>query len=295
MAKAPAYRRRKPCLFIDVQHGLANRLRAMASAASIAQRTERELVVIWRPDHHCGARISDLLAYEGIVIEDNTADLCRKRAAVVYNYMEIESGSNFQESILADADQYAGEDLYVRSAYTLNSPLRFDVDEQIFLRALVPSGPVQALIGAVRHPNQVAVHIRMATGAGYDHLSHESPDNWPAHRHAELSAWREKSHSRHFIARLDQLIAEGKADSIFLAADLPETYALFAERYGDRLSWLPRDLFDRSALQMQYALADLLLLTSAGLFLASTGSSFSDIAQRLARPHRPFENSGWDF
>ena len=267
----------------------------MASAASIAQRTGRELVVIWRPDHHCGARISDLLDYAGIVVEDDTAELCRKHAAVVYNHMEIEPGSNHGEPILVEADQHAGQDVYIRSAYTLISPRRFELDEQIFLRALVPSQPVQALVGSVRHPNEVAVHVRMATGPAYDHLSHEFPDNWPANRHAEMTAWRQKSHSRHFIARLDQLAAEGKAETIFLAADLPETYALFAERYGDRLSWLPRDLYNRSAAQMQYALADLLLLTSADLFLASTLSSFSDVAQRLARPYRPFEQSGRDF
>ncbi len=95
--------------------------------------------------------------------------------------------------------------------------------------------------------------------------------------------------------RLDQLIAAGRAETIFLAADLPETYAQFAERYGDRLAWLPRDQFDRSARQLQYALADLLLLTAADLLLASTWSSFSEVAQRLARPGRPINHSGRDF
>jgi hypothetical protein len=97
------------------------------------------------------------------------------------------------------------------------------------------------------------------------------------------------------MTRIDQLIDAGEARTIFLAADLPETYTTLSERYGDRLTVLLRDRFDRSAAQLQYALADLLLLTTANHFLASTWSSFSDLAQRLARPNRRFERSGTDF
>lgn len=285
-------------LFLDAQHGLCNRLRAMASGAAIARATGRELVVIWQADVHCDCRLSDLIDYTGPVIEDaQTADLCRHLAARVYNYMEIEPGSHFDEPILAgeEAEVLVGQDIYIRSAYTLVSPLRDHEDEQRFLRSLVPAEPVLDLLAGVRHPNQLAVHVRMGTGPAHDHMAWESPENWPAERHRELSEWRARSHMRHFIARIDHLIAAGEAQTIFLAADLPETYAAFAERYGKRVAVLPRAHYDRSAVQLQYALADLLLLTAADHFLASTWSSFSDLAQRLARPGRRFERSGEDF
>ncbi len=290
------WRPRTARLFIDVQHGLCNRLRAMASAAAIAAVTERELVVIWCVDHHCEARLDDLLVYGGPVIDDRAgANACRDAAAQVYNYMEIEPGSRFEEPILPDPGTLAGRDIYIRSAYTLTSPHRSHDVEQRFLRRLVPSDPVRALVAAVRHPNRVALHVRLSTGEGYDHLPHESAANWPAERHAQLIEWRARSRPERFIARLDGLIANGQADSIFLATDLPETYALFAERYGVRLAFLKRVDFDRSVAQLQYAMADLMLLTAADLFLASTWSSFSDVAQRLARPDRPCEQSGKDF
>ena len=60
----------RPRLFVDVQHGLCNRLRALVSGAAIAARTGRQLVVIWVPDHHCEARIGDVLRYPGMVIEE---------------------------------------------------------------------------------------------------------------------------------------------------------------------------------------------------------------------------------
>ena len=289
-------RHRQPCLFIDAQHGLCNRLRAMSSGWSVAKATGRQLVVVWVPDHHCQARISDLLDYDGPVIEDAAqASLFRAGAGRVYNYMEIEEGSVFQEPILPDAAHYAGQDVYVRSAYSLTSP-HIDMDEeQRFLRGLHPTAQVLDLVRSVAHPNQVAAHIRMATGEAFDHMSFEAPANWPAHRHAELTEWRAKSNVWKFVARLDALVAQGRADSIFVATDLAQTYEILKDRYGGRLRYLERDTFDRSAAQLVYALADLLLLTSAQRFLASSWSSFSDVAQRLALPGRLVERSGYDF
>ncbi|MCC5989159.1 MAG: hypothetical protein JJT95_15920 [Pararhodobacter sp.] len=292
---APPHILARPRLYIDVQHGLCNRLRALASAATIAERTGRALVVVWRTDHHCEARIGDLLRYNGPVIEDDAAaDLLRARSARLYNYMEIEPGAQFQEPILAEGDAPQG-DVYIRSAYTLTSPHRDAAAERRYLRALLPAEPVCELVSRVRARSDVAVHIRMATGEGFDHLPHESPANWPAHRHRELVEWRRKSHSDRFIERVDTLLAEGAIETVFLAADLDATYARFAERYGDRLAWLERDLFDRSPRQLQYALADLMLLATGRRLLASSYSSFSDMAARIGPRGRRVERSGVDF
>ncbi|EIE48946.1 hypothetical protein AL036_19940 [Salipiger aestuarii] len=282
----------RPRLFIDAQHGLANRMRTIASAASIAAQADHELYVIWRTDIHCGARLRDLFNYPGPVIEDDVADLCRARAARVFNDMEIEPGARHGAQIHPDR---RGGDSYVRSAYTLRSPLRRFDDEQAFLHALCPSDPVADLVARVPGPSAISAHIRMVSGENHDRRPEEAPDNWPEHRHREIAEWRAKSHSSRFVARIDTLAAEGKANSIFLAADLPETYDLFADRYGARVRMLRRDLYDRSAAQLQYGLADLLLLTATQRLLASTWSSFSDMAQRLMRPRRAIERSGLEF
>ena len=290
------WRPRPARLFIDVQHGLCNRMRAMASAASIAARTQRELVVIWCRDDHCDGDLADVFDYDGAVIDTRAdADLCRARAAQFYTYMEIEEGAAFEASILPVPVEEGGGDVYIRSAYTLTSPHCHHSDEQAFLQSLRPRQAVLDLARSVRHRNQVACHVRISTGAGYEHLSYEGAHNWPAERHAELTYWRAKSAPDRFMARLDQLVDTGRADHIFLAADTAETYDLFAQRYGPRLVTLPRPVFDRSAMQLQYALADLMLLAEADLFLASTWSSFSDVAQRLAPEERPYEKSGQDF
>lgn len=280
-------------LIVDVQHGLCNRLRALASAAQIAEAAGRDLVVVWTQDAHCGARAGDLLHLDWPVIEDAAvAARLRAGAARAWNYMEIEPGSAFNAPIL---DEAVGGDVYVRSAYALVSRWSDPRRASAILRGLRPVPAVLDLVGQVARPFDVALHVRMATGPAFDHLAWEAPANWPEERHRELTEWRKKSDVARFVAVLDRLVDEGSAGRIFAAADLAASYAVLTERYGPRLVHLRRDLFDRSARQMQYALADLILLTAAPLFLASGWSSFSDTAQRLARPGRRVMTSGVDF
>lgn len=282
-------------LFIDVQHGLANRLRAIASAVVIARRTGLRPVVIWVPDHHCEAPVSALLDLDLPVIEDRAvADRLRAACVRDYNYMEIEPGSDFGAAVLDGPLPDAG-DVYVRSAYTLVSPHTDAAAEAAVLRALRPRPAVRALLDSVPHPSDLAAHVRMGTGPAFDAMPWESPANWPAERHRELTEWREKSHVDRFIARIDRHLAEAPQATLFVAADLENTYDSLQDRYGARLRRLPRPDYDRSARQVQYALADLMLLAAAPLFLASHWSAFSDVAQRIARPGRRIERSGIDF
>ncbi|WP_194098294.1 O-fucosyltransferase family protein [Marivivens aquimaris] len=286
---------RRPFLFIDVQHGLCNRLRALASAEALAEQTGRELVVIWRTDAHCEARIGDLLDYSGMVIETDEATAIRQSCEIEYNYMEAEENSCHLAPVFTADTNERDRDVYLRSAYSLVSPkLSFDL-EQEKLRAMRPSRAVLDLMEPIQKPNDMAVHIRMAGGQGFEHLEYESPKNWPAHRHEELQKWRQQSNREKFIARIRELENDNSVNSIFLAADTPETYAAFADEFGNKLVTVERTLYDRSAIQIQYALADLLMLTTGRHFLGSPWSSFTDVAQRLAGPGRPMEVSGLDF
>jgi hypothetical protein len=97
------------------------------------------------------------------------------------------------------------------------------------------------------------------------------------------------------MARIDRLVTEQPDLKLFLAADMPATYQVFAEKYGDRLSYLPRTRFDRSSEQMRYALADAILLSRCHRLLGSTWSSFSELAQRLSTTLGRIEMSGTDF
>jgi len=278
-------------LYIDAQHGLGNRLRAIASGAAIAWATERELVIIWEPDAHCECHFDDLFDYEGAVMARSFAGMAAACGMDFVTYMELEANSKKDKRIRLRK----GEDFYARTAYVLNSPDSDHRVENDFLQRLKPVEAVHDLVSSVRSPNDVAVHVRMVGGDGFEHLPYEIRGNWKKSSHRKITHWRRKSHFSNFIARIDQLSGEGRAERIFLAADQAETYDKFHGRYGNRVACLPRKLYDRSTEQLKYALADALLLGRAPFLLGSTWSSFSELAQRLSAHEMHVETSGRDF
>ncbi len=288
---APAVQTRKRKVFVDAQHGLGNRLRAIGSAAAIADASDRELVIVWAPDVHCEARFSDLFEYGGSVIEESRLETAREEGARVFNYMEIEAEAQKNEAIAFGPD----DDVYLRSAYVLNHPSSTWERENEFLRRLRPVGRVLDLVGSIRSPNDLSVHVRMAGGPAFEHLPYESSENWTREGHEQVATWRKKSHYERFLKRVDALLKAKTVETLFLAADLPETYEMFEARYGDTVAWLHRPSNDRSTEQLVYALADAILLSRAPRLLGSTWSSFSELATRLSSAPMQVEMSGRDF
>jgi hypothetical protein len=278
-------------VFIDTQHGLGNRMRALGSAASIARETDRELVVVWQPDDHCDCEFTDLFEYDGPVINEPFVQDAAALGCDVYNYMEIEDGAEKNAPIEISADK----DTYLRAAFVFNSPHSQWESDNRFLQRLRPVEEVRDMLASVRNPNAVSAHVRMQGGKDFEHLPFESLDNWTEDAHEAIAFWREKSHFSHFLKRIDTLIEEGRADTIFLAADVPETYAEFKAYYGDRVAMLERSTYDRSAEQLKYALADAILLSRAPLLLGSNWSSFTEFAIRMSPGEVVSEMSGVDF
>ena len=260
----------------------------MGSAASIAQATDRELVVVWQPDAHCNCRMFDLFDYDGAVIEESfvgNAVNCK-----VYNYMTIEGGE--KDSPIQGSSR---GNIYARSAFILNSTFSDWASENRFIQSLRPVDAVRGLVASVRHPYDVSVHVRMEGGRKDEHLPYESKENWTEEDHDLIDHWREASHYSRFLRRLAVLISDGKAGRVFMAADKAEAYEEFRSAYSERISVLERTLYDRSWQQLQYALADAILLSQAPLMLGSNWSSFSELAQRLSRGPMKVEYSGVDF
>ncbi len=288
---APSSLIRRDTLYIDAQHGLGNRLRAIASAAAIADKTDRELVVIWEPDHHCECDFTDLFDYQSQVMTTSFTSVASDGGYTTFNYMEIEDGSDRGAPVVLKP----GMPAYIRSAYVLNHSASDWAAENAFLRELTPTRHVIDLVESVRTPNDVSVHVRMEAAPGTQIHSYDSPDNWPEEDHVTLQKWRARSHFSNFMARLDQMIEMGEVETIFLAADMPEIYAIFEETYGDRVANLSRTLYDRSREQMHYALADAILLGRSRAMLGSNWSSFSEIALRLSTSFESIQLSGKDF
>lgn len=276
--------------YIDAQHGLGNRLRAIGSAAAIAQATGKQLVIVWEPDHHCECRFVDLFDYDGEVIEKSFVDKARE-VGDLFNYMEIEEGSEKDKPIKVSPTKYT----YARAAYTLVHEASHWEAENAFIKQLKPSKQVLDLIEQFNVDGYIAAHIRMEAGKGLDNNTYDSVENWTQEGHDQLHYWREKSHYSAFIKRIDQLIEEDRDLKLFIATDLQETYDIFQQYYGDRLVYLKRNVFDRSKEQIIFAMADVLLLSKCKKLLGSTWSSFSEAAMRLSDTYSEIEMSGRDF
>jgi len=286
---APTIHVQRPRLYVDAQHGLGNRLRAYGSGAAIARATNRELVLLWAPDHHCECRFEDLFEPDLEVIE--SPDMVPVDNVRRFTYMELEPGACKDQPI----DLGVAEDVLVRSAYVLNHPASTWAVENAELRALRPQRNVLDLVASVDLTGCIGAHVRMEAGKGLDHNSYDARANWSQESHDQIHYWRGKSHYSAFLRRIDALFAEQPGRSLFLATDLPENYEIFKQTYGDRLRYLPRQVYDRSREQIVYALADAILLSRCELLLGSTWSSFSELAMRLSTTYSRIEMSGKDF
>ena len=276
-------------IYVDAQHGVGNRLRAIGSAAVMARALRRDLVIVWQPDHHCGCAFRDLFDYDGAVLEESFLEHADGMAC--FNYMEAEAGSE-KNALIEDPGP---KDIYFRSAYAANSPHTNWHAENRFIRNLRPVSRVLDLVASAPTPNNVGVHVRMIGGKGYEHLPYESLENWTEEGHREIDKWRKATHYDLFAAKLDEMIAAGTLNRFFLAADNPETYEVFRDRYGERVSYLPREHFDRSAEQLVYALADVILLSRTPLLLGSGWSSFTELAVRMSPLNVELLTCGVDF
>lgn len=291
LARTPALQLRRPKIFIDAQHGLGNRLRAIASAGAIAAGTDRELVIIWQPDDHCDCHFQDLFHPYGAVLDAGFVSDAQSLGLQVFNYMEVEADSRKDAPIALNSFQ----DVYLRSAFPLVHRCSSWATQNQWLRDLQPTDVVRDLVDSVRSPNDLSIHIRMEGGAEAQHLPYESAANWTAEAQQEIDHWRKRSHFTRFLPRLDQLIAQGLAGKVFLATDTQSVYAEFETRYGDRVTRLPRPASDRSTPSIIYALTDAILLGQAPRLLGSTWSSFSELAARLAVTPLTVELTGRDF
>lgn len=286
---APFVSAKRAKFYVDAQHGLGNRLRAIASGAAIANRSDRELVIVWHPDHHCECEMRDLFDYVGPVISESFVSDAPALGIDTYNYMESEGGEKDKPIELGTRD------IYFRGAFVAVSDMTDWDEENRFLKSLVPAAPVRELIAPFNLTNHIAAHIRMEGGAGLDGHEYEQVSNWTEKDHELLHYWREKSNFKHFITHIDKIFDQDPSAQLFLATDMQQTYDIFQGYYGDKLAFLSREVYDRSKEQIIYALADAILLSKCKRLLGSTWSSFSEMAMRLTDGYESIEMSGEDF
>lgn len=209
-------RSRKRYVIADVKNGLGNRLRALASAMSLAASLGRPVLLVWVPDLHCNCSFGALyksLPFQVVEADLNVAKLS-SREFQVYNYMRGEPGAFKDEPVEVDPDRH----LYFRSAYVMNHPVGqwASGGPQRQIQRLRPVGDVQRLLVADR--TMVGLHVRNVFDAPRDAQTNTSVEGGAAVQGAEkeygkaiadtLLQWRRASHWSNFVPRIEAMLRE---------------------------------------------------------------------------------------
>lgn len=269
------YKTTNPKVYIDVQFGLSNRLRALASAFLIARSLRRELVLIWEPDVHCNCHFNDLFVNHCLNVESRNVVSVDNMDC--YDYM---NGPLRREGKLR-LNLKTNKDIYVKSAYTLDYKLYDKNEEDLFLQSLRPISQVSDRVSSYDLSDLVGLHVRMGGGENFDADLWDSDKYLDAKGKELMNYWRGKSHFKTFLPLVTHILENNPDQKFYLAADLQLIYDVFVEKFGDQIIFHQRDVFDRSLEQQITALIDLYCLSKTRLIYGSNWSSFSEVASRL--------------
>ena len=282
-------------LAIEVYHGLCNRLRAYASAAALAKKVGREVILIWRPDIHANFTISDIFKSWGATYtteKDIVGELESSSFGVdVYDYLDPAQKNSV-------VNCRSKRHIYVRSSFILQSAPQVTDDEMNeVLRDLEYNPAVLALIK--QHQDQLGsapflgAHIRMLSDQrkdipGIASQPHESPIGLD--RANQATKYRKSCHFNYFFPKVDRLSQSNQGlENIFVASDSPQAIGALRARYGarvvstqDSISALCRGTGRRGAFCAQVALSEFVTLSKASYILTSSWSSASEIVVRLS-------------
>ncbi|KAJ3342720.1 hypothetical protein HDU93_001292 [Gonapodya sp. JEL0774] len=279
-------------LTIEVRHGLSNRLRALASAVSVAKAVGWHLRIVWVPDAHCGARFDELFEVGDLDVWNDSVDPLERNATQSfthwYSYMDSDGGvrsridttTGMDPSVrpLAKSQIYHVQHVHIRSAYLLNHTAGANFKEITgFLHSLVPVGPIREMIEQVKtelgNGPYVGMHIRaLKPFDEFKGLLEEdySEDNWRKLTEARLAT----SDVDSFAALLSNTSLP-----VFVTSDSPTAISQLAARVSPRVHWLDNgDCGNRSVQCVRYAVADMWILGGSSRIVGSWWSSFGEVA-----------------
>lgn len=299
-------------MVVEPMNGLANRLRTLASAAALARRHGRHLLVLWRADAHCGApfRVLFELPQDSVIVAvfDTTAAV----AELIKTDFGDNSGDDaWHKWTVLDAMQKTlalrqhatnlnmkdeRRHLYVRSSSVLNPKpgIRWHVINAELAR-FRPAVSVRDRVASLkaRLNRSVCMHVRHVPLS--DDVAGVAENEYGAIDAAVTAFWRNMSAPSVFAAEAARLMdGDVYFHEVFVAADRSEwIHDVRVKLAGIANVW---SLADTSGANIQQnghtcelrnehcvgdALVDMLCLSHCALFIGSPWSSFTEVAARL--------------
>lgn len=282
-------------IFVHVQYGLGNRLRALGSAMAFARRTDRVLVLIWVPDQHLNCKYTDLFvtsdefvishkfgAREEWPFENNTKSDANMKMVKWYNFMRVNGLQVNSSSVLVTDDK--AFHLYISTCYVIQSPvtpfiIRTTSSFWYVLKSLAPhlevlklveryeSYPLSSMIGIHIRGRSIKSDISGVNAKDYTKESSRTTDYW--RNLTQVDTFIEEMRKQHE----DQLF--------YVAADSVEVFRRLEKEFPSRIFYTPRNCDSRDMKCLPFALADILLLAQCSSLRGSYWSSFSELSTRI--------------
>ena len=262
-------------LIVNAIFGLGNRLRAIASAYSICKSKNMQLIIIWVPDCHCDCNIEDLFInineYAVTINKNMNIDYLNKFKC--YNYLETEENGKKNEYI--DVDVYSK--IYVKSNCILNSLYSHNYFLDFF-KQIKYNEKINNLINSICCDNYIGMHIRMEGGKDNQTLDADKGTNWTKEEEELMYKYRSMSHIDNFIEQINYELNKNPNAIFYISSDLKINYDKLLIIYGEnKIKYIKRDLYDRTREQINYAIADIILLSKCKKFYGSFWSSFTEM------------------
>ena len=290
-------------VLVDAKNGLGNRMRALASAMSVAAALGRPVLLIWVSDLHCNCSYRRLFAQPlpfALLDEEIPRANLTDDEFQVYNYMRPEPGAVKDAYVEADLSRH----LYFKSGFIMNHPAGGWKFAQRQIQRLTPVDRIAEMLQA--NKKMVGLHVRNVFDAPRDAQTNTSvtgaaavegaQKEYGAEGARQLMMWRKASHWTNFVPRMIALLREnsfrnphGLAQSplqFYLAADSEDAYTGLTKRFPNRIKFQQRDCASercdfRDCEGMIYSIVDMLNLGRTKLILGSGWSSYSEVASYM--------------
>jgi hypothetical protein len=283
-------------LFVHAMHGLGNRLRAVASAMSFAERTGRVLVIVWETDVHISAEFADLFVDRDLPVMTSWKptwpfagnekwDLAWAKLHAI-NYLEMEGRGAVKDAFVVDRPDMH---LYFKSSSVMNTArgLAGWDRENAMLRTLTPVPEVLAMVRdhVVRSglTRRIGMHIRDRTLAR-DIKNVNFTTEYGDKASDTMDYWRRQSSHTKFAAEMARLVTADPSAKFYVASDTREVTDDLARQFPGRILSTPRDCDGRDGHCVRFALVDMLSLAKTRKLYGSNWSSFTEAAQRFGAP-----------
>lgn len=250
-------------IIIQPRAGLCNRLRAIASAISLAEASNNKVHVIWEVNRGCNSRFSDLFELPAEITRLTELNSGSEIAAI--NRRVPQLFSRYKNCYIYQ--DVIGQIVNQQDWLTLTSKFRhlyistwncfFQPSSKLPFHLIIPRKHIREVIEANNFDNMIGVHVRRS-------------DNKEAISHSPIEGF------------VEQINAEIKADDkleFFLATDEPSVEVEMEKEFPGRIVTHKKSSLDRNDQKaIRDAVIDLFSLASCRKLIGSYYSSFSQTA-----------------